>query len=229
VVVIPISRPQSPSPRIAPCAAGPNAWRLAFAHAEAEPVGWLSVEERRIFHSLRSTTRRLDWCAGHIAAKRAVMALLPITDPAKLHIDTGERGEPVVAVFPGADIRLSLSHRDARALAVAAEPGLRVGVDLERDEAIPASRARYFLTERERRQETSLGLARLWALKEAAWKALDCDARLPFASLELCFDEGGRVIAVAIEGVEHRVQCVQGRPWVGHVLAICLVADEVRS
>ena len=117
---------------------------------------------------------------------------------------------------PGA---VSLSHRDGRAAALAAPAGWRVGVDLERRDAVDAAHARYFLDRAERDAAARLGLASLWALKEAAWKALSLDAATPFAALRLRFD-GARAVGVAVRGGAQAVTARLVAPWPGWVLAM---------
>src|SRR5687767_276953 len=70
---------------------------------------------------------------------------------------------------------VSLAHHGGRAIAAAALHPTRIGVDLERDGEILFAHARYFLNTREQKELGRLSLTELWALKEAAWKALGLD------------------------------------------------------
>ena len=114
---------------------------------------------------------------------------------------------------------LSVSHHAGRAAALVAPPGWRVGVDLARHEGVTAAHARYFLDQDERRAAATLGLVALWALKEAAWKALALDAGTPFGALRLRFDDGALPVAAVARGRAHDATAGLATPWRGWVLA----------
>jgi phosphopantetheinyl transferase (holo-ACP synthase) len=105
---------------------------------------------------------------------------------------------------------------------VAAPAGARVGVDLERRDAVNPAHAGYFLTPRERVGRT-LTLAELWALKEAAWKALALDGAVAFHELELHVDGAGRLRALTLRGRRMAASATLGTPWPGYVLATVVV------
>jgi 4'-phosphopantetheinyl transferase EntD len=148
-------------------------------------------------------------CGGTCADARAAAA--EAGNRALLRLDAGAtvvsisrrpRRAPVVRL---ADQRspapsLSLSHTDGAVAAAASLPGWRVGVDIERVGRVAAHEARYFLTERELPQLRTTDATTLWCLKEAAWKALECGADVPFSALELKFDTAGRLVGVQLDG-----------------------------
>ena len=165
--------------------------------------------------------------AARLAARRAISAL------------AGREANVVVQRTPGAaptvrargrrdaalaGIALSLTHRDGRAAAAAAPAGARVGIDLERADAVRPEHARYFLTCRERVART-LTLSELWALKEAAWKALALDGAVPFHDLELDLDGAGRLRAVSVCGRRLPASATLATPYAGYVLATVTVGD----
>ena len=189
-------------------ATGP--WTVAVARADEAPVGdrWLTPVEREACAGLATGAARADYRAARLAARRAVARL------------------------GAAPLALALSHRLGRAAAVAtAARGVRVGVDLEVAGSVPPERARYFLTRYER--EVAAGrveFAALWALKEAAWKALDVRDTVCFSALELVLDvDTARLTAVALHGERYAASAALSAPWPGFVLAVvCVAGDEAR-
>ena len=99
---------------------------------------------------------------------------------------------------------------------------VRLGVDVERAGSVGEARLRYFLAPGER--DGGLDPASLWTLKEAAWKALGCDERLPFRELALELDGAGGLRAVALRGQIFPARATLTTPWPGYVLAVCSVA-----
>jgi 4'-phosphopantetheinyl transferase EntD len=162
-----------------------------------------------------SDPRVADVRASRLAAARAV-ALLG-------HDDAYLRPEP-----RGHGVAVSVSHRAGRGAAIAARAGsgLLVGVDLELDVPMPPARARYFLSAAERADAGGRrDLATLWALKEAAWKALRLDDATPFHALELGLDRAGDLRTVSLCGRPRRAGARVLAPWPGFVLAALWVED----
>lgn len=128
---------------------------------------------------IKKLQRERQWLLGRIAAKDAVRRLVRERGGARLFpievaIDTGPNGEPLVGVPSGADLRVSIAHKDAIGVALAAE-GTTPGIDIEKIEprgegfaGIAFSPAELALAAGDKREET---LTRLWAAKEAAGKA----------------------------------------------------------
>jgi 4'-phosphopantetheinyl transferase EntD len=122
--------------------------------------------------------------ASRLAAHRAVKALAP--SARRIAIDHAPGRAPTV--FTGEDatpIALSLTHCDGRGAAFAAVAPARIGIDLEREDAAGAKHARYFLTSREAAALRCHSVVALWALKEAAWKALALQSDVAFHAVEL--------------------------------------------
>jgi phosphopantetheinyl transferase len=144
--------------------------------ALAEAV--LRPDERTTLAGFTFLKRRQDWLLGRLAGKLAVARGLGISQLERIGIRSEENGHPV-AELDGAPIDggwdLSLTHGHGRAAALLA-PG-QVGLDLERLREVPVGGWRFFLTpaEREWLAEGPLGPHGeivAWALKEAAYKAL---------------------------------------------------------
>ena len=140
--------------------------------------GWLSARERAALADLVAQRRRADWRLGRWAAKAAPRARggaalreVEVVASASGAPEAWLAGAPV----PGA---LSLSHRNGRAFAVVADPGLALGCDLEAVEPRSGAFERTWLTPEERAGVAAAGepgrarLANLiWAAKESAAKA----------------------------------------------------------
>lgn len=150
----------------------------------------LSAQEREHLAALPTEKRRRDWLLGRAAAKEAVRALLGATAPAweEFSVLAGPEGGPLLAGAGLEEVRVSLSHGHGRALAWARRSGTAgglPGVDLERVRPRPEGTLRFYLDPEERAPVLALPAGQgevagprddlgvlLWALKEAAFKAL---------------------------------------------------------
>ncbi len=190
----------------------------------------LTRGERRECAALVDRARRGDYRAARLAAKRAVARLggRGAGDAGALRRVSARRraGAPplVRARAPGGawralPVALSLAHEDGRAAAAAAAPGTRVGVDVARAGAIDAAHVRYFATAAERRRGPR-DAAALWALKEAAWKALALGPACPLRAVALEFSAARRVAAVRVHGRRVPARAALLRPWRDHVVAV---------
>jgi phosphopantetheinyl transferase (holo-ACP synthase) len=197
--------------------------------------------ERRLCDTLPTPPMRADYRASRLAAKRAAMQAIrgeraldaDVLAPESLRrISVERRGgsPPAVRIreqdgqwkpFRGS---LSLAHRDGFAAAAASRPPARVGVDVERSGGVGLAHLRYFANEDEAARGP-VEPAALWALKEAAWKALALGAGAPLRSLVLDFDWERRVTAVTVDGRRHRARAALLRPWASHVVSVLRVEE----
>ncbi len=157
--------------------------RTSVADAEwiaaQDTAGWLTPKEQAIFNGWRSETRRSEWLAGRLAAKRLLLEDLRITP---LSWSVGHDGvAPSCDGLPLPFTRLSLSHSDGIGAATLSD--LRVegsaGIDIQRVRPVhPGLCARVFtpgertqIAERFGAEDSADGMLLFWALKEAAIKA----------------------------------------------------------
>jgi 4'-phosphopantetheinyl transferase EntD len=94
-------------------------------------------------------------------------------------------------------LAVSIAHRDGWAIAAAAEPSMRMGVDIDRAGEIAPEHLRYFLAPRESCSAGRIDASLAWVLKEAAWKALALGSDIPFTAMQLSFGRG----TAALQGV----------------------------
>ncbi len=169
---------------------------VLLAEGAAASPELLAPAERAVLERFEAEKRRADWLRGRLAARAAVEALLGGC-PDGLAILADPSGAPLVHGAPG--VVVSLSHGHGRAAAWALRDGLP-GVDLEKVRPRPPGTLRFYLSPEEREWvatfegsadpqlpagETSRRFDRdgppsprdraavvLWALKEAAFKAL---------------------------------------------------------
>jgi phosphopantetheinyl transferase (holo-ACP synthase) len=169
-----------------------------------------------------------------VAAKRAVAGALGLDDPTQVALVPVPAGAPLIElrdakrshrVVPCA---VSLSHRAGRAAAAATTARGGLGVDLELTDQVGPAHAGYYLSPAERERAGVYSLTTLWTLKEAAWKALQCDATVPFTALQLEFDGSGAVVAVSLAGRTRPAVARLLGPWRGYVLAIVWLPGEER-
>ena len=151
---------------------------------------WLSASETACLSNMRIPKRGMDWRLGRWTAKRALAAWLHVpAHPlvfAKIEIRPAPTGAPEVFLAnKPANVSISLSHRDDRAMCALALSGAELGCDLEMIE--PHSDA--FLADYFTAQEQALVagtsaadrprmLALLWSSKESTLKALHTGLRV---------------------------------------------------
>ena len=212
---------------------------MALAEA-SESLGEhaLTEGERQECTLLPTSPQRADYQASRLAAKRAIAWSTPAcfregaADDAetlrRVSVRRREGTTPRVRVqnsggdWSAASMVLSLAHRDGHAVAATAPPGARVGVDVERVGSVAHSYIRYFASD----AECSRGpedAASLWALKEAAWKALGLAPNLPFHALELEFDDERALTGLRVERIRFGAHASLLRPWPDHVVAVLVV------
>jgi len=150
---------------------GPNEMH-AHAHADDAPRAWLREDEITTLSERGTASRIADRLAGRIAAKKALSALTGVA-PHAIDIPAAPSGEPLAQVPGWPHVRVSLSHREGTAFAVAVREG-RVGVDLEHIGPRPESFAQqwFSLHERQEAHGEDARLTLMWAVKEAVLKAL---------------------------------------------------------
>jgi hypothetical protein len=98
-------------------------------------------------------------------------------------------------------------------------------VDLERRHSVAAHEGRWFLTAAERRLGVA-DLTVLWALKEAAWKALSLGQDIPFQDLELAFCRVGRLAAIRLRGRRFPARASVRFPWGGYVATVVTLEGD---
>ena len=184
--------------RIAPFPSGAP-YTIAFASSSAAAIGALTLAERREYDGLPHEGRRRDWLAGRCAAKQAVAARCG-APPHRIQLESRPGAAPVCMALDDhgrwtrAPFAVSIAHRDGWAIAAAAEPSMRVGVDIDRAGEIMPEHLRYFLAPRESRCAGRIDASLAWVLKEAAWKALGLGSDVPFTAIQLSFDRGTRTL-----------------------------------
>ena len=216
---------------MAPTCSTPFHCMVALAEAGEAPRSdtWLTGAERRQCAALSSAAQQADYRAARLAVRCAVA---PSTGagaaPRSVAVLRRPGAPPAVWLrcprggWRRAGVAVSLAHRDGRAAAVAAARGTPIGVDVERAGAVAPEHVRYFAGPAEAEAGPRDPTA-LWALKEAAWKALRLGPSCPLRALGLEFDAAGQVCAVVVRERRLRARAVLARPWPEHVVAVLLV------
>ena len=148
------------------------------------PAGhdWLTAAEQARLEEFRFEKRRRDWLLGRWAAKDALLriARLPERDVNRIEIATAPDGAPLPMLDDEpCKARLSLSHSNGRAFAVASTGMQALGCDLELIEPRGQAFIDTWFTESEcERVERSDPQLRdslvtlIWSIKESTLKAL---------------------------------------------------------
>jgi phosphopantetheinyl transferase len=147
---------------------------------------WLSPPERRAWPRMHSPQRRATWLAGRIVAKQLLIECLrdsgnKRTIPTDVHIESsnGKRGQRPTVYRSGQLLpwALSIAHTARGVLvAVSAEPGVSLGVDLVGPLERGVDSLSWCLNPEERRwladrPDPARSCEQLWAMKESLYKA----------------------------------------------------------
>ncbi len=165
--------------------AAPGAPLLVTASATADEArGELPGDEVAWLTARGTPARQADRLAGQLAARRAVAEL---AGGRTFTVARLASGAPVVEGL-GEDVRVSISHQEGRAVAIAARGGVGLGVDLETIAARDPAFARTWFTEGEQARwgGDPANATRVWALKEAVLKALGRGMALSPREVEVC-------------------------------------------
>ena len=138
-----------------------------------DPSAWLTPAELDALGARGTHQRVAARIAGRVAAKRAICGLTGAR-PDEVRISNLASGEPQVWLAGEYGVvRVSISHRDGRAVAIASRTD-RVGVDLEPVERRPESFFEDWFCDEERRlfTEDAFQATVVWCAKEAVLKAL---------------------------------------------------------
>lgn len=138
---------------------------------------WLSEREREVLAALGLPKRRADWRLGRWAAKAAVAAWWK-GEIGVIEVATEKDGSPAVLLDGAkAQVALSVSHREGRALVAVGGSPRAVGCDLEAIEPRSPAFIREWLGPAEREllaglddKRTQMVANLIWTAKEAACK-----------------------------------------------------------
>jgi phosphopantetheinyl transferase len=182
---------------------------------------WLSPAEHAAWLAMRSLDRQATWLAGRVLAKQLVAACLKDRDgqcttisPTEIHIESRSPEKRLGArprVFVSGqelDWGLSVAH-SGRGVLVAVALDARVGVDLVSSAECRAASLAWCFSSAERRWLATLpahgrGAERLWAMKEAIFKA--CHAGEGFAPQRIEIVPDSEQISSSSPAVR-RLQC----------------------
>jgi phosphopantetheinyl transferase len=138
-----------------------------------EALTWLSPAEAAAFDRFKIEKRRLDWLAGRLAAKRAIMAARPGYTAPQVEILTAPEGKPFARLPEGAGPEISIAHSAAGGICAVSADGSPVGVDLETLGTHGLATLALFVHPSEvmpAGAEPALWQTKLWTAKEAVLK-----------------------------------------------------------
>ena len=154
------------------------------------PPAWLSTKEATRLGSFRFAKRHADWQLGRWTAKLALATHWKLTAQpdilADIEIHSAPSGAPEVFFeSEPADVSISLTHRDGRAMCAIGPADTALGCDLEIIEARSDGFIADYLSADEQAlvarvspSERPLLVTLLWSAKESALKALRTGLRL---------------------------------------------------
>ncbi len=175
--------------------------------AAQDPADWLTDAELTALDAWPPKTRRAEWLAGRLAAKRLLSEELEI---APLSWSVGRDGvAPTLGGLALPHLCLSLSHSAGAGAATVSDIHAEgsAGIDIQRIRPVhPGLCARVF-TARERTQIAERfgsqanydGLLLLWSLKEAAIKSRRLPWPYALKSIEVCLTDAQRA-AITLPG-----------------------------
>lgn len=159
---------------------------------------WLSSREVAAQPGRRVARRAAEWRAGRWAAKLAVARRLD-ADPSEVEILAAPSGAPEAWTRERhLPVDVSISHRDGRAVAVAAPAATGLGCDVEVIEPRPAGFAEDWFTARElgaveraAPSDRDELVTLTWSAKESALKAVGAGLRIDTRRVEISFGSDG--------------------------------------
>ncbi len=174
--------------------------RGMWNHMKAEE--WFSEGERAILADFRNRTRLEEWMLGRLLAKQLILENLDgVPYPSEIQIYSrsglGNCMRPQI-VMDGRllDCVLSIAHsRQSVLVAFSKTTSVLIGADIEALEARGPHFSAIWLTEDERNWLQTQGRPHLvsvvWAIKEAAYKAINMGHRFIPRRIEVCFNKLG--------------------------------------
>ena len=167
---------------------------------DSTDVSFLNSEERRIVEGYTLPKRRMEWLAGRLCVKEALLAYWqtftdhPALSATDIQIDYAPSGRPYVKTDPDpSPFRhdISISHSDA--FGVAAAAGEQCGIDIQRTtDTLIKVQSQYcspgevaYLAEVLPDDSVTAGLGLLWTCKEAIKKANISSTPMGFLTLKL--------------------------------------------
>jgi len=185
----------------------PERWRTA-ASRELIARRFFDSTELAEFEASAPKRKRV-YMLGRMAAKDAVRLMLWRRGrggifPIEVPIRSDDEGRPFVAADLGADVRVSIAHKDYLAVAIAGV-GRDVGIDIERVEERTEGFMDIAFTPAERALASGSGaerewLTRFWSAKEACGKALRTGLAGNPRNFEITEVDGERLYVVPREG-----------------------------
>lgn len=195
-------------------------------HPTGTAVHWLSPAERQAWGQMRSPERRATWLGGRVLAKQLLRECLSDVasqgeelTPEEIHIESrssvsglGERPS-VFASGRALACALSIAHTSRGVLAaVATEPGVALGVDLVSPGDLRPASLEWCFTPAERRllaEAPAHGrmAERLWAMKEAVYKACQQGEGFAPQRIEVAPDSRGHCRNFDTTQVLRNLQC----------------------
>lgn len=161
---------------------------------------YLSNLELEILGKLNHTDRVKSFCAGRLAAKKAITLINPDYAATEISIIPGLLENPVILSNPQLNLNISISHSHSFAFAAVTSAICPLGVDTElimnknfKEYSELSTRNEILLTMKAFEEDALSAAARLWTLKESLSKALKCGFTIPLELLEIIsFDEEPR-------------------------------------
>lgn len=174
-------------------------------------------------------TRPGEWRARQMALRRSAAALTSPPTQSLPPISPPRPRKTVRGVSPAAgSLPIRLPNGGAGSGDVVPPvQGRKVGVEIAPVEPMAADRARYFLTLAEQKLQVPERNT-IWTIKEAAWKALECEGPTPFTAMELRFDDYGSLREVSLEGRLFPAGALVLSPWPEYILAVVWIDGNAR-
>ncbi|WOH39049.1 4'-phosphopantetheinyl transferase superfamily protein [Thalassotalea fonticola] len=141
------------------------------------PLSQLSLNERKVYDSFLTQSRKTDWLKGRNALK-------------ELLLKNGQSSDTQRLSFPNQ--AFSLTHNDGLAIAITMNDVAGVGVDFEAWHKVKPQMAHWFLNNTEQSWLSTLSseqydkeFVRLWTVKEALFKAAMNNEQLALIDFQL--------------------------------------------
>jgi len=191
----------------------------SFDYTIANLDTWLIGDEIKVYNSFKATTRKNEYLAGRILAKKTIFLATEEYNPNNIEIISGVWGDPLIKAKSFSNYWLSIAHTKTEVAVLFSKFNTHpIGIDIEQISKTNQHSLQQFLSQYD--QPLTLQEMHLyWSAKEAAAKALRTGFTLP----ETLFEIGQIQKVDAVYLIKFKnLHRLQATAWVQNNCVVCI-------